>query len=272
MDPKLEKEVKVPSAEEPKEVAVDLNKQEVKPDAAAEAAARQKAAEDAAEKDRKQLGYATRKLEAALKKIDELTTSLKPAPAAKPAEEVEDPIEAAANKNWQLGVGMLLDKKLTEREQKEKEASEERARVAKLDRARTTVLNRYPTIEDDSTEEGRLYIQAMNAMAAEDPRIYQNEYGPVLVMHRMEEMMQEAGKLPPAYRPQVEQEVNSEVKRRQRIGAGSLPAGRQNGSENIVVLTAEEQQICKENGITLERFAQMKRLTGREFRDGVTVS
>lgn len=271
MPPEKEKEieVKVPAVEEPKGVEVNL-KPEAKPDAATEAAARQKAADDAAEKERKRLEYLARKFEQGLKKLDEVAANLKPAAPAKPAEDV-DPIEELAQKDWKLGVAEVTKRVLEEKERKDREEAERKSRETKLERARTTVLNRYPNIEDENTEEGRLYVQAMNSMATEDPRIYQNEYGPVLVMHRMEELMRAAGKVPPAYRPQVEQEVDSEVRRRERIGAGSLPAGRQTGSENIVVLTAEEKQICDENSIPYERYASFKRMSGKDFREGVSV-
>lgn len=260
-------EVKVPAVEEQKEVKVDLEtNKEVKPDPAAEAAAKQQAAD---EKERKRQEYLSRKFEQGLKKLDEVLLKIEPRQPAK-TEEPGDPIEEAAQKDWKLGVKMVAENLLTEREQKARQEAEQRARTEKLDRSRLKVLERYPTVEDDSTEEGQLYLEAMNEMAKEDPAIYRNEYGPILVMNRMEEKLQRMGKTPAAYRPQVEQEVASEVARRQRVGAGSLPVGRVS-NENIVVLTVEEQQMCKENGLPYARYAEMKRMTGKDFREGVSV-
>lgn len=267
-DPVKEKEVKIPAAEEPKEVKVDLEtNKEVKSDPAAEAAEKQRAADD---KERKRQEFLSRKFEQGLKRLDEVLATIQPKVQPK-VEPAEDPIEAAAQKDWKLGVGMVLEQELSKRDQKEKEATEQRAREAKLDRSRQRVLQRYPTIADDDSEEAKLYLQSMNEMAQEDPAIYKNEYGPVLVMNRMEEKLQAMGKVPAAFRPQVEQEVDHEVARRQRIGASSLPAGRQSGSENIVVLSAEDMQICKENAIPVEVYARMKNMSAQQRREGVPV-
>lgn len=270
MPPEKEKEleVKVPAADEPKEVKVDLEKKAVvTPDPAADAVAKQK---DADEKERKRQEYLSRKFEQGLKKLDEVLAKIEPK-APEKQEDSKDEIDQLAEKDWKLGVTKLTEKVIEQRESKLREEMEARSREQRLELSRQKVVQRYPNVEDPNAEEGRLYRESMNEMAAEDPSIYQNVYGPVLVMNRMEEKLQSMGKVPNVYRPQVEQEIASETARRQRIGAASLPASRPSGNENYVILSAEEQQICKENGIPFEVYARNKNLTAEQRREGVSV-
>lgn len=177
-----------------------------------------------------------------------------------------DQIEEIAQRNWQLAVDLKAQKVFRQTKQRELLEQKQISTAQQLEQSKNLVRERYPTIEDGTSEESKLYIEVLN----ENPHLLSNISGPELAMYKMEEKMRQQGIQPPAYRRQYMSDVNQEVQRRERIGAGSIPHGSP-ASGDKVMLTQEQIDFAKQSGIPLKKFAHSYKLQPKDFKEGVTV-
>lgn len=213
------------------------------------------------------IAYQTRQLERAMKELAEVRQQMaKPQNLPRPEGVQPDEIDEIAQKDWKLGVKRVVEKdieaKVQELFQKREEAQAElnrrNAAESELDKSKKRVIERYPNIEDTSTEESKLYLEVIN----EDNSLLRNIHGPEIAMYRMEERMKQRGIVPPSVRPVVDREAQ----RLARVGASSV-IGRTNGTKTFD-LTMEQKEFCKHHNISQDVY---KKHLKNNFRDGVEV-
>ena len=137
---------------------------------------------------------------------------------------------------------IFAQRDLVEKEHQKRYALQER-----LEQSKARVLEKYPMIENDSSEESAMYRQIMN----EDQALLSNINGPEIVMYRMEDRMKEMGKTPASVRPLVDREVNRLV----RAGASSV-IGRQASPSGKITLTKDQKEFCDHHNIPYEQYAK----------------
>ena len=249
----------------PSSVTVDLDKKpESKPDVPKET----KTAQPDLSKLNNTIAYQTRQLEKAMREMAEMRTQLnsRPQTVQKEAPQTQDEIDEIAQKDWKLGVKKVVEKDieaqiqqaLEKREQARLEAERKTASVNELEKSKSRVLDRYPTIEDQGSEEQRLYLEVIN----EDSTLLSNIHGPEIAMYRMEEKLRTMGRMPQGVKPLVDKEVN----RLARAGASSV-VGRQASTNGKITLTKEQKEFCDHYGVPYEQYA--KNLKAQDARGGV---
>lgn len=258
------------------EVVKDERKQEkqievsTKPEADGDS---QYVTKDEYDKQVKQNAYMTRKMDKLLKQFDSFSKSFNQ-PQQREQRDIQtnipDDIEkltpaqinTIAEDDWQKAVDIRAELKARKllREEQEKRDRERQVseRQALVQANANKVREKYPELDDDSSEVAKLYSQVLN----QDPSLLKNTYGPEIAMYRMEEMMSKNGR-------QVST-VDSEIRRRERVGAGGYLPGNQPTSERVV-MTESEVQAADRAGIPRSEYAKMKKLTPRDFKEGVTV-
>lgn len=187
-------------------------------------------------------------------------------------EQPSDELDRIAEQDWKKAVKILgreaaleiFQEALQQHEVQQQQISQQSI----LEQSKRKVLERYPMIEDETSDEARLFLEAIE----EDPNVKRDPYGPVVAMLRMEEKMAQMGRTPSSVKPQVEREVDRERQRLARVQATSSTQGRQPSQDGKVVLTDDEVELCRERGISIERFAEMKKRGQGAFKEGVSVS
>ena len=177
-----------------------------------------------------------------------------------------DDIDRVAQSDWKAGVKKLVEpeiearvqKAFQEREQKEVEAQRRYAVESELDKSKQKVIQKYPKIEEDGSEENTLYLEVIN----EDSSLLRNTHGPEIAMYRMEEKMRQMGRVPPSVKPVVDKEVNRLV----RAGASSV-VGRTASPNGKITLTKEQKEFCDHHGLPYDRYA--KNLKAQDARGGI---
>jgi hypothetical protein len=243
------------SPDTPSDVTVDLNtKPSQKPD--------DKPKEDKPSLDFSKLNntiaYQTRKLEQALRELNEVKSTL-----SRPKEVVKDindpdydeEAERIAQTNWQKGVKKVVEKdietKVEELLRKREEARAEEARkvatTAELEKSKSRVIERYPAILEAGSDEERMYREVIN----EDTSLLQNVHGPEIAMYRMEEKMRAQGRIPASSKPIVDREAS----RLARAGASNV-TGRQASNPGKITLTREQKEFCDHYKIPYDQYAK----------------
>lgn len=257
---KIEEEIKKP-ADTPSDVQVEFddNNQPIKKEEAKKETPQTLSAENfqkyQTEIDKKLNAsfYGQRKIEEQLK---EIAQRLQPPPAkevATPSDEWDQKVQ----KDWKGTVQELAEKRFQELKVKEIEQSKITAREQQENQIREDskrkVLEKYPDLNDESSERAQLYRQIV--MANQD-YLY-NPRGPVLAMRDMEEKLREEGKL---VDDPTKRMVEKEVQRQARANGGQPPAGVR-GKSNVIVLSKEEKEFCDNHGLKYESYAKSKRMT-----------
>ena len=249
----------------PSDVVVDLNKKE-----------ELKKEEPKSEPSRPQIdlsklhntiAFQTRKLDQAMREIQDLKNSFKSSNLPKAEkEEVLDEIDRIAQQDWKAGVKKLVEKDIETRvdatlKKRDDEAKANQTIVSReedLAKSKQRVVSRYPEIEQIGSEENRLYIEVIN----EDTSLLSNTHGPEIAMYRMEEKMRQMGRVPASVKPAVDKEVNRLV----RAGASSV-VGRRASPDGKITLTREQKEFCDHYKIPYEQYA--RNLKADEARGGV---
>jgi len=254
-DPQIE----ISEKDESPKVEIDLNKEESPKDDKPVSADEFRKAQNRNE-------YLNRQMQKMMETVNELKQNVQ-----QPVQEPEQPkveldeIDQAAEKDWKVGVSMLAKREYEQLKAADKKKEAEQIALHQqhqaLESSKQTVLKRYPNIDDSSTSEGQLYIQAIN----ENPMLLKNTQGPELAMYKMEEIMRNQGQ-----QPQFNKDVDLEVQRRTRVGASSVSNSRP-ANDNKVILSQQEIDIAKSMNIPISEYAKMYKLTNRDYREGVTV-
>lgn len=246
----------IETPDELSQVTVDLD-QEKKPDAskASEPPEKPKPSLELS-KLNNTIAYQTRKLEQAMRELSEVKQQLASRPQVVQKESQNlDEIDEIAQKDWKMGVKKVvlpeIESKIEEILRKRDEAQAQLTRrnfaEAELDKSKQKVLQKYPQVEDEASEESSLYRQVIS----EDPSILQNVHGPEIAMYRMEERMQQMGRTPKSVKPIIDREVN----RLARAGASSI-VGRQMSQNGKITLTKEQKEFCDHYNIPYEQYAK----------------
>ena len=181
-----------------------------------------------------------------------------------------DEIDQLAQKDWKAAVKKLgadEAKRVLDEERAQKEAlAKQQDQVAILNASRAKVASKY-NLEDENSEEYKLYTEAMN----ENPQFLSNPYGPELTMYEMEKKMRSKGLKLPEERQDFNNEVDLETQRRERIGAGGATPPGSAGGSGKVTLTTQQVQFARENNIPLEAMAKMAKLQASDYQEGVSV-
>ena len=253
-DPKVPQDVEieqpVETPEELSEVVVDLEKKPEPP--------KQEAEKQSPELTRlnNTIAYQNRKLEQAMRDLQE-TKRLLSERAVQPVQKEQpvDEIDELAQRDWKQGVKKLVESDieskvqaiLEKRDQAQRELYRKSSLETELEKSKNKVREKYPQIEDDTTEEASLYRQVIN----EDTTILQNIHGPEIAMYRMEERMRQMGKTPPSVKPIVDREVN----RLTRAGVSSVVGTKPTGDGKIT-LSKDQKEFCDHYNIPYEQYAK----------------
>lgn len=224
-------------------------------------------------KERKRSEFLNRKLEKTLSRLDSVLNQPKepekPEPANVPEEKPDD-LDRIAEQDWKKAVGILgrreAEKLLREQQEQQQAQLNYQNKIKELESSKKRVRERYPQIEDDSSAEYAMY----NSVLEEDPNLLSNLQGPEIAMYRMEEKMRQQGKKPAPFLNEFNTEVDQEVQRRMRVGAGSLPQGTAR-SGDTVQLTQSEINTAKQLGIPLSEYAKFYKMGSQSFKEGVSV-
>ena len=235
----------------PSSVTVDLDKKpDQKPDVPKEAP---KPSQDFS-KLNNTIAYQTRQLEKAMRELAEMRSQLASRPQTVQAPQSQDEIDQIAEKDWKLGVKKVVEKDieskvqeiLEKRDQAIKEVQLKTASEQELEKSKKRVIDRYPSIEEQGSEEQRIYLNVLN----EDQSLLRNVHGPEIAMYRMEERLREMGRTPQSVKPIVDREVS----RLARAGASSV-VGRQASSDGKITLTKEQKELCDHYSIPYQQYA-----------------
>ena len=264
-------EIEIP--EQPKEVIVDIEEKPTdtsiaKPDAKKESAADSKqsqSSEDMA-KIHKRMEYQARQYERSVKQVSELAEQIKALREATTQKDqnrvlenqsdLDPEIQRLAETNWQKAVEKLAEKKaeaiierkIQEQRLKDTQAANQQNQVQEWEKSKKKVIERYPTIENESTEEARLLREVYN----EDQSLFGNIHGPEIAMYRMEEKMRSNGVTPASAKPLLDRET-SRIAR----ASGSAVVGRGPSTNGTKIrLTAEQVKFCQDHKIPQESYAK----------------
>jgi len=209
--------------------------------------------------------YLNRQLQKAL---SEKASQPEPEPAQD--EGNDDEYDSLAQKDWKAAVRKLADEEAKRILEEERKKLTEQQKIAQtnqtLEQSKQFVRDRYPDLDDDSSEISQAYMQILN----NNPDLLTNPHGPKLAMYEMEELYRREGRTPPAYREQIKDEAQQEVERRLRTTAANTPQGRKSG-DDAVVIPKREIEAAKAAGIPIKEYAKHYKLSQKDFREGVSV-
>lgn len=197
--------------------------------------------------------YSQRKMEEQLREISQ---RLQPPPAKEvqpPADEWEEKVK----KDWKGTVRELARLEAEELRKKDFETQRiqqrETAENNIREQGKKTVLDKYPDLNDETSEKAQLYRQIVMA----NPDYLTNPRGPVLAMRDMEDQLRDEGKF---VDEPTKKYVEKEVVRQARANAGAPPSGVKSKA-NVIILSKEEKEFCDNHGLKYESYAKSKRMT-----------
>lgn len=184
--------------------------------------------------------------------------------AEKPIErdsEFDEELHQIAQVNYQKAIRIqaqreaekIAEKKfkqlLEERDRQTQAQNEQIHRTRSLEQSKARVLEEYPSLNDETSDEFKTYYQVYNEELARDPYLAQNPNAPELIMFKMERRLK-AKPANPA--------LQAEQERLLRVQSVSSPQGRPVHSQKTIQLTQKEIDFCTSKGISPQTFAQMK--------------
>lgn len=145
----------------------------------------------------------------------------------------------------------------------EKKAREEEKRVqntqSMLEREKTWVLEKEPSLNDETSEEFSGFYKTYNRMIQEDPTLIQNPRAPRIVYYEWKNEFKKSDS--------VVETTDPEKERLRRVAGGQVPSGRPVTKSGTIRLTQEELDFCNNKGISPAVYAKMKQ---SNFKEGVT--
>jgi hypothetical protein len=246
-------------------ITVDISK----PAAATTAKPSQETHDSELTKMQRRMEYQTRQVEKLTRQVQDLTQNVsatRSVQTQKPASQIieTDDLDQIAEKDWKKAVDILAEKRakvmLEEYEQKKQAESEKKKVEDELGKSKARVMDRYPQLEDENSDEAQTYVQIIN----ENPMLLSNPYGPELAMYKMEERIKTKPK------QQGSDDIEKEIQRRSRVDSVYVPPG-QRPSGTRIVLTKAEQQFCDSHNLPYDQFAKMKTFDPARLKEGVEV-
>lgn len=188
------------------------------------------------------------------KEIEDLKVEKKPPEP----EQTLDELDKLAQTDWKEAVRRLsaqeAKKLYSETQQKIQTEAQERERLQLLQENEQKVLNKYPELNEATSEHSQIWFDVLN----KNPRWRNSPDGPILVMREMEDVLRGKGY---DIDGRTTKEVKKEQERLIRASATSLETPR-NAPSNKVVLTREQREFCDINGITYEEYARTLKKSG----------
>jgi hypothetical protein len=198
----------------------------------------------------------------------------RPAPvqAEKPGttdDEFDPELDAIAKTDYQRALRITARKeaeKIAEKqfkvmwEKRETEQRETNARqntMLQLEREKSWVLERTPSLDDETSDEFKTYAQVRNKMLIEDPTLVSNPRAPRLIWYEWQESM----------KPKENQRNSAEsqeAERRQRVAGTASPQGRAMSGNKTIKLTQEQLDFCKRNKISPAAYAEANQANLKE--------
>lgn len=201
------------------------------------------------------IAYQTRKLDQALRELQEVKGHIATSRQNTTQKESQDldEVDRIAQTDWKQGVKKVVEPEiekrveeiLKKREEAQAELTRRNSLTSELNKSKERVISRYPMIEDETSEEASLYRQVIN----EDSSLLSNVYGPEIAMYRMEERMRQMGKTPAMLKPVIDREVS----RLTRAGASSV-IGKTTNTSSKPTITREQKEFCDRYNIPYEKY------------------
>lgn len=174
--------------------------------------------------------------------------------AIKPSEAQDELDKLLEQGEWRTPVKKVAESTVEEilnRRDAQRVAQEhESEKLRVLEESKKSVRSRYPDIDDPNSETAKTYMKILN----EKPHYLRSEYGPVLAMRDMEDILE------------TKEDVNQsqEAARRARVSAASVRPGTPAKSE-VKTLTREQKEFCKNSGLKEETY--LRTLNGMSTRE-----
>lgn len=196
-----------------------------------------------------------RELRDAVQAIQTIVSNGYQAPAQKTEPKDLDELDKIAEQDWKKAVKILgkevAQETYLELRKQEEELRRQQNQTSTLEQSKQRVLDKYPMIEDDSSDESRTFREVLS----EDPNVLQNPYGPEIAMYRMEAKLGKATKQNVAPSPQI----RAEATRLARANAGGLPSGRPSTNKGNLEPTKEQKLVAARMGIPVEQYVKVAR-------------
>lgn len=199
----------------------------------------------------KGMSYLGRKMDEFLKN----QSQVQPQPMVQPvATGPRDELDELVEKDWKAAVRKLARSEHDEIKKAEHAETEQKVKVAKfnetLEKSKSMVLGKYTDLADPQSELSQTYLKVVQ----DHPDYLQNEFGPVLAMRDMEDILKASGRLDDVSK----KVVDKEVLRQTRAGISSVvKGGVSKGEPNT--LTADDKEMCDNLGIKYEVFLANKK-------------
>lgn len=261
---------------EPKEIEIDAKTGEAVVPAAP---VQPSVSQDEFKKLNARMEFQARQNERLTNQLRDAVNSLNQRPAPSPAEKSDDPadafdpeLDAIAKVDYQKALRMTARKEaeaiarkefkslMDSREKEQRENNANQNKMMQLEREKNWVLERTPSLDDESSEEFKGYAQVRNKMLIEDPTLVSNPRAPRLIWYEWQEFLKPR-------ETQQKTAESQEAERRQRVAGSGSPAGRSIQGSKTIKLTADELDLCKRKKISPAVYAQMK---DANFREGVS--
>lgn len=177
----------------------------------------------------------------------------------------QDEIEELAQKDWKAAVRKLAEEEAREiikkRESEFREEQTKQAMIRQEERSRQKVLAAYPNILDEGSHEFKAYMDIFNEELREDPYFVNNPRKHEIILPQLRERLK-------APEDAIER---SEIERLKRVAAGAQTPSRPAQTQNKIVLSQEEIDMCKKSGIPVEVYARTKKIGPSGFKEGMVM-
>lgn len=141
---------------------------------------------------------------------------------------------------------------MAEQEKQRQEAQRQQTTAQILEREKNWVLEKEPSLNDESSDQFRGFYATYNRMVQEDPTLLQNPRAPRLVYYEWKNEDRSAEKSDP------------EKERLKRVAGGVSPQGRPSPERKTIKLTQDEVDFCNKHGISPAQYASMKEANLKE--------
>ena len=175
-----------------------------------------------------------------------------------PAPVLDDESQRVAElKPWETPLRKIMREEaeilLKNRDEKLWLEQNERNRQEESSRSQQFVLEKYPDLAIDDSELTGTYLSVVNA----HPEWNRDPFGPGRAMLEMEKVAKDQGISLKSSSPALSPKLNTEVVRRARANATSLPPSRGGTQPTKVTLSKDQEDFAKSHRIPVETYAKM---------------
>lgn len=216
--------------------------------------------------------YQARQFERSQREFQEQLAQIRSVPHPQPVVQTEKPsdndvfglkkdeLNQLGQTDWTKPVQMMIEKGsetkareivkeiFAEREKIEQERIKQQTTINILEREKQWVLERAPSLNDETSDDFKGFYTTYNKMIAEDTTLIQNPRAPRLVYYEWKASLNQES----AEKPDLEKE------RLKRVAGGISPQGRSSSPSKTIKLSQTELDMCKEKGLSPALYAQIK--------------